>query len=157
SPDGAGQPQRPVFEQVAGEVTRASQKMPEEGSCTFDMKLFPAGLGKLEIRMTCEGKNLALTVTAHSDEAAKLLSGGAQELKDALAKNYEVTHLDIRTQVKADPQSGASFFANGFSQSRHDGGAYAQGQTRYAEDEREIRANVIPATYIPAGMLSVRV
>ncbi|HWP79435.1 MAG TPA: flagellar hook-length control protein FliK [Candidatus Acidoferrum sp.] len=157
SPDGAGQPQRPVFEQVAGEVTRMSQKMPEEGSCTFDMKLFPAGLGKLEIRMTCEGKNLALTVTAHSAEAAKLLSGGAQELREALSQNYEVTHLDIRSEVKAEPQSGASFFANGFSESRHDGGAYAQGQTRYAADELEMGANATAQIYIPAGMLSVRV
>ncbi|MPM17914.1 hypothetical protein SDC9_64314 [bioreactor metagenome] len=148
---------QPVFEQVAKEVTKTAKDMPADGFTTFDIKLYPEGLGKLEVRMTCEGSNLALTVTAHSEEAAKLLTGGAEKLRNTLSENYQVTHLEIRTEIRTDTQSGTAFFANGFGGSGHYGSGYAKEQTRYVESERDIGTDVVSERRIPVGVLDTRV
>lgn len=148
---------QPVFEQVAKVVTKTAKDMSEEGSCTFDMKLFPEGLGKLEVRMAFEGKNLTLMVTAHSEEAAKLLTGGAEKLRNTLSENYQVAHLEIRTEIRTDTQSSTTFFANGFGGSGHYGSAYAKEQTRYGENELDTGADVASERHIQVGMLDARV
>lgn len=148
---------QPVFEQVAKVVTKTAKDMSEEGSCTFDMKLFPEGLGKLEVRMAFEGKNLTLMVTAHSEEAAKLLTGGAEKLRNTLSENYQVAHLEIRTEIRTDTQSGTTFFANDFGGSGHYGSAYAKEQTRYGESERDTGADAALERHIQVGILDARV
>jgi len=148
---------QPVYEQVAKEVTKSAENMPADGSCIFDMKLFPEGLGKLEVRMTCEGKNLTLTVTAHSEEAAKLLTGGAEKLKSTLSENYQVTQLEIRTELRTDTQSGTTFFANGFGGSGHYGSAYGKEQSGHIENERDIGTEAALERRIQVGILDARV
>lgn len=112
---------RPVFEQIAQQVTE-THTTDGDGEYVFDMKLFPEGLGKVEVRMVCEGASLTLTVTAHSGEAGKLLSGQVDALRSTLAENYQVSDLHIRTDTDAAVQTALAFSGGGQEAAGHSGG-----------------------------------
>lgn len=144
-----------VFAQVA---QKAVQTVRENGSgdYVFDMKLFPEGLGKVEVRMVCRGENLSLTVTAHHGEAGRLLSDQTEQLKAALSEHYQVTELNIRTDVKTEISDAMAFLSGGFGMARHDGGGrYSGGLHPYTGQETEPESE--PAAEVRMGILNAKV
>jgi len=128
----AGSAHKPVFAQVAERISQA----PRDGEYVFDMKLYPEGLGKIEIKMICEDGALSLTVTTHSSEAQRILSSQASELKNALSSNYQVSQIRIQPENKTEAPGFPAFSSGGFSTAGQSGGFSGQTPYRYGGSRR---------------------
>ena len=99
---------------VLRQITDGVKLMSEAGRHTAEIRLDPAELGKVAVRLEIEGQSVRMFVTTELAGVRDLMSSGLERLRqDLLAQGLQTTHVEIRHD------------ANGFGQ-QHQGGSQDQ-------------------------------
>lgn len=111
----------PAFAQITDKIT---ETIKDDGNKSFEISLYPEGLGKVQVTLKCQDSRLAVEITTDNPLTQKLLESQAQDLRAALVtKNYEVQVVNINakesTYLSADN-------AYAFFESKPDGGLSGQ-------------------------------
>ena len=102
--------QHPVYKQVADSVIKGIR----EERVSFDMKLYPEGLGKVNVRLVCERGSVSLEIHAYTKEAGELISAQIGNLKSALSQNnYDVTKAHVSFGTGGEASDGGKSFGTG--------------------------------------------
>lgn len=111
----------PVYLQVCNKI---SGHIKENGIESIKMKLYPEGLGEIQVTLTCKDQTVSLDILTDNEITQKILESQSGELKAALStKNYEVSGLSVNARSEF---FGAS--NNGFSFLERNNTGNGQGQ-----------------------------
>lgn len=103
---------KPTFEQVAENVMSAIK----EKNTSFELKLYPEGLGKVDVKLVCENKTVSISIQTHSKETETLLCSHINDLKSTLEKNdYEVSQVQINLANEGKSESGNYFMSGHYA------------------------------------------
>lgn len=80
---------QPLAQQVAGQIitTLGDTAVLQSGAAEFEMVLNPESLGKITVKLTSDGGEVAVEILAESAETARLLSGRAEALQLTLRES----------------------------------------------------------------------
>jgi len=144
----------PAFAQITDKIT---ETVKDDGNKSFELSLYPEGLGKVQVTLKCQDSRLAVEITTDNPLTQKLLESQAQDLKTALAsKNYEVQVVNINakesTYLSADN-------AYAFFESRPDGGPSGQNRNYvaygYYDAADSVDQSPTPPENFYSGQLSI--
>lgn len=114
---------------------RVADKIEDGGQESFKMKLFPEGLGEVQVTLSLREDKVMLEIVTETAATQKLLENQSAELKAALLnKNYDVSAVNIssRTDSQFADNNAFSFWSGNNGEQRG-----WQQENRYAYEYQE--------------------
>lgn len=119
----------PAYSQVSEQML---DKLAAKSDSCFQMKLYPEGLGEIQITLSWRENQVTLDILTHNPATQQLLDSQANQLKAALiAHDYQVAGLNIHNNSADNAGLADGFY---FSQNHADRGNNKEDGTNYQFD-----------------------